>query len=357
MRSYPHILVVMIFLALSAGDAGAQDRIYIEAALSSWDGQDFPEELYGFRSVPEAENALVCILNEAGLTSRNFEIAAANVPNAAAATLPPLCGNTTGPCVRALFYNPSFMQEMRDRTGNEWSSISIMAHEVGHLEAHTIRPNEGFRRVQEVQLTSHPDGDLDPAWSPDGRRIAFHSYRDGPSQIYVMNADGTGVTRLSPGEAPAWSPDGRRIAFASPGDGISVMNADGTGVTSLTSRGWGPAWSPDGRRIAFANLVDSGVPGIFVMNADGTGARRLTSTSGWGPAWSPDGGRIAFLSYRDDYFTVALMNADGAGGVRHLANHAGEDQGLTWSPDGRSIAFASIRDGTENIYVIPAPGP
>ncbi len=142
MRFYPHMFVFVALLTPSVGQVAAQDRIYIEAALSSWDGQDVPEELYGFRSAKEAEDALACILNEAGLNPTNFVIRAANVPNAAAATLPPLCGNTTEPCERGLFYNPSFMREMRERTGgNEWSWISILAHEVGHhLEAHTIRP-------------------------------------------------------------------------------------------------------------------------------------------------------------------------------------------------------------------------
>ena len=138
-RVFPYIFAVL--LALLVARAAAQERIYVEAALSTWDGQDIPEELYGFRSVPEAENALVCILNEAGLNPNNFRIAAANVPNAAAATLPSGCGNVTVPCERALLYNPTFMQEMLDSTGNKWSSISVLAHEVGHhLEAHTIRP-------------------------------------------------------------------------------------------------------------------------------------------------------------------------------------------------------------------------
>ena len=142
MRSPPHLFAVVALLTLSGGEVVAQERIRINAAMSSWDGQDVPEQLYGFRSAREAEDALTCILNEVGLNPTNFVIGAANVPNAAAATLPPLCGNATVPCERALFYNPSFMREARERTGgNEWSWISILAHEVGHhLEAHTIRP-------------------------------------------------------------------------------------------------------------------------------------------------------------------------------------------------------------------------
>ena len=129
-------------LLCTALPAAAQDRIHIEAALATWDGGRVPSELYGFRSAPDAERAVECILNEAGgLRPNNFRVQAANVPNAAAATHPQGCGNTTQPCERMLLYNPSFMQEIRGRTGNHWSGISIMAHEIGHhLEAHTIRP-------------------------------------------------------------------------------------------------------------------------------------------------------------------------------------------------------------------------
>lgn len=106
-----------------------------------------------------------------------------------------------------------------------------------------------------TNLTCNLANDRDVvAWSPDGRKIAFVSYRDGNMEIYVMNADGSGVTRLTnhPGSDahPAWSPDGRKIAFQSDRDGnseIYVMNADGSGVTRLTyspAYDGEPAWSP-----------------------------------------------------------------------------------------------------------------
>ena len=98
---------------------------------------------------------------------------------------------------------------------------------------------------------------------PDGQLIAFSSTRNGDLDIYVMNADGSGVRQLTdnPGldGSPAWSPGGGLIAFTSERDGdsdIYVMNADGSGVTRLTEHpgdDWGPDWSPDGQLIAFTS--------------------------------------------------------------------------------------------------------
>ena len=148
---------------------------------------------------------------------------------------------------------------------------------------------------------------------PPSGRIAFTSNRDDPDlndderveNIYVMNADGSGVTRLTADRAsnnnPSWSPDGKRIAFTSFRDGyraIYVMNVDGSGVTPLINdrelRGGGPSWSPDGRRIAFDAYWsnpdasdDEGGWSIYVMNADGSGVTRLTNNRGLNgaPSW------------------------------------------------------------------------
>jgi len=145
--------------------------------------------------------------------------------------------------------------------------------------------------------------DFRPDWSPDGRKIAFTSNRDGSPEIYVMNADGSNPVRLTfsngaTSSAPDWSPDGKQIVFQSnrdffpsfpnletdPGSEIYVMNADGTGQTRLTvnlSRDLDPAWSPNGKHIVFdSDRVIALTKQVYVMNADGSDQRALTNAPG-----------------------------------------------------------------------------
>jgi Tol biopolymer transport system component len=209
-----------------------------------------------------------------------------------------------------------------------------------------------------------------PSWSPDGRRIAFASDRNGPFEVYVMNADGLDQQRLTRtkggggGSDPTWSPDGQRIAFASNPEGNSdvyVVNADGSDLRRLTRR-WDfdgtPVWSPDGRRIAFTSW-HRGNDDVYVMNADGTGKRNLTRNAAddhvHAGGWSPDGRRIVFASDRGGNRDIYVMNADGSG-QRNLTGNPAADVFAAWSPDGRRIAFTSDRDGNRDIYVMNADG-
>jgi TolB protein len=218
----------------------------------------------------------------------------------------------------------------------------------------------------ETNVTPTSALEVDPAWSPDGSRIAFvrQSGSGADRDLYLMYPDGSGVTRVATlsdfNGRLGWSPDGRKLVYGSL-VGISAINVDGSGMTVLTNdtgpNSW-PAWSPDGRRIAYTAFAD-GARQIFVMNADGSGRTRLTLEGGAWPSWSPDGTKIAFNRLTDDgHVHLYAMNADGSGETQ-LTSSSAFDVEPAWSPDGTRIAFASSPDlnaDDSDIYVVNADG-
>jgi tol-pal system beta propeller repeat protein TolB len=220
---------------------------------------------------------------------------------------------------------------------------------------------------------------LFPAWSPDGKRIAF-VYQEDNSEIYLLNPDDQGQSRLTrltndpAGDThPAWSPDGKRIAFTSDRSGYSeiyTMDPDGSNLTRLTSTqatNNHPAWSPNGQQIAFASNRD-GYWQIYVMNADGSQPVNLSNdpqSDDREPAWSPDGKRIVFSTKRvgETNQHLSIMNADGSGRAELTPNppdtgQPNSDFQPAWSPDGQWIAFCSYRDNASEgeVYIIRADG-
>jgi TolB protein len=229
-----------------------------------------------------------------------------------------------------------------------------------------------------------------PAWSPDGRKLAFISDRDvvgpGPSQcswyvqfdVFSIDVDGsrrTNLTKTPEGHdfGPSWSPDGRAITFYSfmpTGTEADVFIVDAAGGAPLRLTGnypgidSDPAWSPDGTKIAFASdraaadssaqgctVPDSGCPfDIFVMNADGTDVTNLTrspSVDEEHPAWSPDGTKLAFV----DWEGIKVMNADGSDPIL-IGPPSLRGREPAWSPDGTKIAFTSDSEGGYSDVVV-----
>ena len=222
----------------------------------------------------------------------------------------------------------------------------------------------------------------DPAWSPDGRQIAFTHNEDvgeattfTDDDVFVMAADGGNIRQLTPevdgssSNQAAWSPDGQRIVYVR-GPSIHsavvattplafgellVVDADGGESSRLTTAepDAAPAWSPDGREVVFVRGHDlnkpSGDMDLFIVDAAGGTPRALTRTPRWletAPVWSPDGSRIAFArSSSFSAFTgkaaIFVINRDGSDEsllLRHKL-YSETSHGLSWSPDGRTIAF------------------
>ena len=283
-----------------------------------------------------------------------------------------LCGGLLAPVVYLLLVSANLTQAADTR-------IAFASDRNLDWEAEIYLINPNGKQIQ--QLTEQPKSDTEPAWSPDGKQIAFVSYRDLAriprgilrGEIYLMNADGTNPINLTRTIERAdghssWSPDGKQIAFTSAellnedtlaNSNIFVIDADGGNPRNITNHDaldQTPDWAPDGNRIVFSSSRDGNWE-IYVMNTDGTNPINLTNhpAKEGRPDWSPDGNRIAFTSDRDNNLEIYLMNADGTNPI-NLTQHPAEDDQSSWSPDGTRIAFESYRDENWEIYLMDADG-
>ena len=260
--------------------------------------------------------------------------------------------------------------------------------------------------------------DYEPYWSPDGANVVFVSNRNGPMNVYRMNAEGGDLQRLTshagPDDTPAWSPDGKTIAFVSEIDGnpeIYLVGADGTGLRRLTDHPgidlhptWSPdsrallvntsrlaanpadpdridvceltiasgavrcfteggintyaSWSPDGKAILFRRSQGEDRSQIVTLRAADRRVSELTTGEkfdGW-PAWSPKGDRVAFAADRSGEFQLYVMNVDGSA-LRRILERPGRYTNPRWSPDGKTILFTgrSPGDGDLELYRMAAP--
>lgn len=230
---------------------------------------------------------------------------------------------------------------------------------------------------KEVNLTNSPDAeDGNSHISPDGNKIAFSSDMDvdGVSHIYVMDIDGSNLTKLTDDPAgdlsPRWSPDGSEIAFSRTG-AIHIMDSDGSNIRKVTepkpestappceAGGFLGGWSPDGERLTFyAASATRSLGQVCTIKTDGSDLTIVVSDPpGWQvePAWSPDGEWIVYRSIRDDNHEIYKVKPDGSSDT-NLTNNPAIDLEPTWSPDGEWIVFGSNRTGDFDLYIMRPDG-
>jgi eukaryotic-like serine/threonine-protein kinase len=221
-----------------------------------------------------------------------------------------------------------------------------------------------------AQLTAQPGVEWFPSLSPDGKWLLYSGESSGNRDIYLQSVGGQlpiNLTKDSPAhdDQPAFSPDGERIAFRSTreGGGIFVMGRTGEGLRRVTNRGFKPTWSPDGTRLAFTtenvetNPGNSeGVSELWIVNVNGSEQRRLLSGDAVLASWSPHGNRIAYTrrlgpttQERGGIWTIAV--AEGVPG--RVTTDRSRDWNPTWSRDGRYLYFSSERSGSMNLWRVP----
>jgi len=216
------------------------------------------------------------------------------------------------------------------------------------------------------QVTTNHSLNITSVWSPDGRSIAYTSYRRGSPNIFIANIyAGTGeelTTGSGQSWLPTWSPDGTRIAFSSTRDGnseIYVANRDGSNVRRLTNNpasDISPTWAPSGTQIAFTS-DRTGPPQIWIVGADGLGGRQLTHESyADRPTWSPAPyNEIAYTGRTGPGNDIKVLDL-ASGRVRQLTFGEGTNESPAFAPNGRHLGFMSTRSGKAQIFTIARDG-
>ena len=259
---------------------------------------------------------------------------------------------------------------------NPWAGgIALAAFVIGGAWYAFVRPSRsqsenqpGPANASFSQLTAAPGIEWFPSLSPDGRWVVYAGDAAGNRDIYLQSTTGQTPINLTKDsvdddDQPAFSPDGERIAFRSnrEGGGIFVMGRTGEAVRRVTRAGFKPAWSPDGLQLAYATeSVDVnpqnalGRSELWVVHVNGGEPRRLTDVDGTQPSWSPNGRRIAYMTRLDSPAQLDIRTIPAEGGTPvPVTSSAATDWNPVWSPDGRYLYFASDRGGAMNLWRVP----
>jgi len=249
-------------------------------------------------------------------------------------------------------------------TGNRGifnSQIAFVSTGTGNKEIYFC----DFDGSNPVQFTANKQISLNPAWSSDGKWLAYTSYVNGKSVIYIKNLkenEKTVIDKKRLNLTPAWFPGKFLLAATLSFSGdqeIYLLTGKGKIIKRITYK-WGsdfsPTWSPDGKKLAFVSLR-AGLPQIYIKDMVSGQVERLTfqGKDNTQPSWSPRGDKIAYTSIGEGHSNIFVIGLNGQGPIQ-LTKDSGDNEAPSWSPDGSLIAFSSTREGPSRIYVMTAYG-
>jgi TolB protein len=241
------------------------------------------------------------------------------------------------------------------------SKIAFVSTGSGNKEIYSC----AFDGYNPQQVTRNHSINLSPAWSTDGRYLAYTSYKKRKPDIFIKNLaemQETSINKKGLNITPAWVPGKFELAATLSFSGdqeIYLLTGSGKVIKRLTNlRGidLSPTWSPDGKRFAFVSNR-AGSPQIYVKDLASGKVRRLTYEGSYNtqPNWSPQGDKIVYASVVDGRRNIVVMGLDGQEPLQ-LTHESGDNEAPSWSPDGSLLVFSSNREGPFRIYVMTAFG-
>ena len=241
------------------------------------------------------------------------------------------------------------------------SKIAFVSTNSGNKEIYIC----DFDGYKPKRFTHTESISLTPAWSSDGKWLAYTSYEKGKADLYIKHLTeklGAVIAKNGINITPAWIP-GKFVLAATlsfSGD-QEIYLLTGTGkISKRLTYNWGidlsPTWSPDSKQMAFVSKR-SGTPQIYIKNIDSGVVKRLTFQGNYNtqPAWSPKGDILAYSAMVEGRSNIFVIGVDGEGPVQ-LTHNEGDNESPSWSPDGNLVVFSSTREGPSKVYVLTAYG-